>query len=76
MRKGELMGLRWSDIDLNEKYFDINSTRGDYGENKPKTKTSIRKVYFDNSLLEIYLSNNQELRICFACYVKKQKFKT
>ena len=38
MRKGELMGLRWSDIDLNEKYFDINSTRGDYGENKPKTK--------------------------------------
>ena len=38
MRKGELMGLRWNDIDLNEKYFDINSTRGDYGENKPKTK--------------------------------------
>ena len=53
MRKGELMGLRWSDIDLNEKYFDINSTRGDYGENKPKTKTSIRKVYFDNSLLTL-----------------------
>lgn len=51
MRKGELMGLRWSDIDLKERYFDINSTRGDYGENKPKTKTSIRKVYFDESLL-------------------------
>lgn len=51
MRKGELMGLRWKDIDLTEKYFDINSTRGDYGENKPKTKTSIRKVYFDDSLL-------------------------
>lgn len=51
MRKGELMGLRWKDIDLTERNFDINSTRGDYGENKPKTKTSIRKVYFDDSLL-------------------------
>jgi len=53
MRKGELMGLRWRDIELAEKYFDINSTRGDYGENKPKTKTSIRKVYFDDSLLAL-----------------------
>lgn len=53
MRKGELMGLRWKDIDLTERNFDINSTRGDYGENKPKTKTSIRKVYFDDSLLAL-----------------------
>lgn len=61
MRKGELMGLRWSDIDLTEKYFDINSTRGDYGENKPKTKTSIRKVYFDNSLLTL-IKNTKIMR--------------
>lgn len=53
MRKGELLGLRWDDINLTDKYFDINSTRGDYGENKPKTKTSIRKVYFDDSLLTL-----------------------
>lgn len=53
MRKGELMGLRWKDINTDECYFDINSTRGDYGENSPKTKTSIRKVYFDDSLLAI-----------------------
>ena len=53
MRKGELMGLRWKDIDLTERNFDINSTRGDYGENKPKTKTSIRKVYFVDSLLAL-----------------------
>lgn len=53
MRKGELMGLRWNDINLTDKYFDINSTRGDYGENRPKTKTSIRKVYFDDSLLTL-----------------------
>ncbi|MGL4697084.1 tyrosine-type recombinase/integrase [Enterococcus larvae] len=53
MRKGELMGLRWNDINFDNCYFDINSTRGDYGENTPKTKTSIRKVYFDDSLLAL-----------------------
>lgn len=53
MRKGELMGLRWNDIDLNEKYFGINSARDNYDENKPKTETSTRKVYFDNSLLTL-----------------------
>lgn len=53
MRKGELMGLRWEDINTEEKYFDINSTRGDYGENAPKTKASRRKIYFDSNLLSL-----------------------
>lgn len=61
MRKGELMGLRWSDINFDELYFDVNSTRGDYGENKPKTDSSVRKIYFDKSLLTlIYKYRNLE----------------
>ena len=36
-------GAALGDIDLTEKYFDINSTRGDYGENKPKTKPAYVK---------------------------------
>ena len=42
MRKGELMGLRWSDIDLTEN-ISISILRGDYGENKPKTKPAYVK---------------------------------
>lgn len=53
IRKGELMGLRWHDVNIDERYLDINTTRGDYGENAPKTKTSIRKVYFDESLVSL-----------------------
>lgn len=53
LRKGELLGLKWDDINLDELYFDIKCTRGDYGEKEPKTKDSKRKVYFDESLANL-----------------------
>lgn len=65
MRKGELMGLWWSDIDLIEKYFDINFICGDYGENKLKIKISICKVYFDNLLFILIKKYKNYEKECF-----------
>ncbi|MDK8541093.1 MAG: site-specific integrase [Enterococcus faecalis] len=75
IRVGEALALNWNDIDLNEKYFDINSTRGDYGENKPKTKTSIRKVYFDNSLLTLIkkYKNHEKERLLREGIILREK---
>jgi len=51
MRKGELMGLSWDDIDFDDNTLSINKTRqytSDFGSytDTPKTKTSVRKVSF------------------------------
>ncbi len=53
LRRGELRGLTWKDIDFKNQYLSVNknivATRGD--ENKtymvttPKTKSSIRNIY-------------------------------
>jgi integrase len=51
MRKGELMGLSWDDVDFDNNTLSINKTRqytADFGSytDTPKTRTSVRKVSF------------------------------
>lgn len=50
MRRGEAMGLYWSDIDFVNKTISITKTRDRYGERSPKTKRSIRKVHINDVL--------------------------
>lgn len=57
MRRGEAMGLYWSDIDFVNKTISITKTRDRYGERDPKTKRSIRKVHINDVLaaeLKVY----------------------
>ncbi|MDC4184523.1 site-specific integrase [Loigolactobacillus coryniformis] len=54
MRIGELLALRWSDIDFDNKIISITKTRDQLGERKPKTKSGIRKVQVTSELLHIY----------------------
>lgn len=44
MRTGELLGLKWSDIDLENKTINIKRTRHKGIENSPKTKSSKREI--------------------------------
>ncbi|MDZ5757531.1 site-specific integrase [Carnobacterium maltaromaticum] len=53
MRKGELLALRWQDIDLKKGEIDISRTRGDQKISTPKTKSSIRKIQIDSSTIEM-----------------------
>jgi integrase len=50
MRTGELIGLKWSDIDLQEREISIKRTVGRGIENTPKTASSVRTIPILNSL--------------------------
>jgi integrase len=57
MRRGELLGLRWSDIDFDEGSLQVRHTMdraGKYGiiENDPKTETSRRKIILPGFVLD------------------------
>lgn len=56
LRRGELLGLRWQDIDLNAKTLSVKRTittkmDGTLYEGKPKTKSSQRTVSLDEELI-------------------------
>ena len=52
IRKGELLGLVWGDIDLKEKTISITKSRSNYGIKEPKTSSSYRTISIDNTLVE------------------------
>lgn len=52
IRKGELLGLLWKDIDLEEKTISISKSRSNYGIKEPKTSSSYRTISIDNTLVE------------------------
>lgn len=56
MRKGEILGLRWKDIDYENKLLYVNQalTRGNKGYvlNEPKTAAGKRKITLDKETLE------------------------
>jgi integrase len=55
LRRGEVLGLRWSDVDLVAKTITVQWTRGMVGnevvEKKPKSKRSIRTLPLDDDLV-------------------------
>jgi len=60
MRSGEMIGLKWSDIDFFKSEINIVRTRRAGIENKPKTKSSRRTIDILDSL-KPYLQNQYEL---------------
>lgn len=51
MRRGELQGLKWCDINLKNKTIRIERTRDRHGVRDPKTTTSFRTIYIDDMLV-------------------------
>lgn len=51
MRKGEMLALKWDDIDLVHKRIKITKSRDKTGCHPPKTPTSIRTIAIDDTLI-------------------------
>ncbi|MGE7596962.1 tyrosine-type recombinase/integrase [Lysinibacillus fusiformis] len=52
MRKGELAGLTWNDLDFKQHTISIAKTRDEYGVRSPKTLNSIRTINMSEELSE------------------------
>ena len=71
LRRGEMMALTWSDIDLNAHSINVNKTvvfDGTVGKvvNATKTESSTRTVYIPNVLVE-YLRNVRREALLVTC---------
>jgi integrase len=57
MRKGEILGLSWDDINFDEKTISIKKTlyrvKGEALLHEPKTKNSIRTIYMDDDIIRV-----------------------
>ncbi|SLN00155.1 Integrase [Brachybacterium faecium] len=52
MRKGEGLGLQWTDIDFNTNQVSVNRTRDNRGTRTPKTMNSYRNISTDEAVIE------------------------
>lgn len=51
VRKGEALGLKWQDVDFENKTISINRTRDNKGTREPKTKNSYRTILIDDVVI-------------------------
>lgn len=51
LRRGEALGLRWSDVDFTNNSIKIERTRDDQGVRSPKTKNSYRTILVDEIVI-------------------------
>lgn len=68
MRTGEIIGLKWKDIDWDERIIKVRRSRRQGTETKPKTKSSIRDVEIIDVLLP-YLSRHREIAENSSVYI-------
>jgi integrase len=66
MRVGELLALKWKDVDFENKEFNITKTifnvdgkKDEYKLLPPKTETSIRKITFDDRIAQLLKRQKQ-----------------
>lgn len=52
MRKGEICGLQWQNIDFKNNIITIERTRDDIGTRTPKTKNSYRRILVDDLVID------------------------
>lgn len=67
MRVGELLALKWPDINFETKeisitktIFNIDGKKDEYKLLTPKTKTSIRKITFDEQIAQLFKKHKQK----------------
>ncbi|MEH7122072.1 tyrosine-type recombinase/integrase [Bacillus sp. JJ1773] len=51
LRKGEALGLKWNNIDVETKTLTVERTRDNRGARTPKTKNSYRTILIDDTLI-------------------------
>lgn len=68
MRTGEIIGLKWSDIDMSKKTINISRAIRQGVEGTPKTKNSIREIEILDVLIP-YLLKHRELSKDTSIYV-------
>ncbi|WP_163539227.1 tyrosine-type recombinase/integrase [Gracilibacillus sp. YIM 98692] len=77
VRRGEACGLKWKNIDFENKSLTIELTRDNKGARPPKTKNSYRTILIDDILLN-QLANYQkwckETLLCFGKHLKQDNF--
>ncbi len=69
LRKGEAMGLKWSDIDIENKTLTVERTKDRFGVRTPKTKRSYRTILVDDSMinqLKVYRKWCMETKLSFG----------
>lgn len=72
LRRGELCGLRWSDVDLEHKTITIEDTRTQAGkkeiEKGTKTASSTRTLYLPDTLCDMLNAAKEHQQACRATY--------
>lgn len=72
LRRGELCGLRWSDVDLEHKTITIENTRTQAGkkeiEKGTKTASSARTLYLSDTLCDMLKAAKEPQQACRAEY--------
>lgn len=57
MRKGEILGLTWDNVDFDRKILTVQKTlykmKGQYLLSEPKTRNSIRTIYIDDDIIRV-----------------------
>ena len=72
LRRGELCGLRWSDVDLEHKTITIENTRTQAGKNEiekgTKTASSTRTLYLPDTLCDMLKAAKEHQQACRVEY--------
>ncbi|MCO4849672.1 tyrosine-type recombinase/integrase [Bacillus vallismortis] len=77
MRKGEALGLKWEDLDFDNKTLTINRTRDNKGVRSPKTKRSYRTILIAEELIEQLKSYRKwckEIKFTYGLYLSDEDF--
>jgi integrase len=77
VRRGEAFGLKWENIDFDNKTITIERTRDNKGVRSPKTKNSYRTILIDDTLttqLKIYRTWCRETMLSFGRRLSSDDF--
>lgn len=69
MRQGEILGLRWQDIDFNKKTLQVNQTLTHYGKSLKlgaKTVSSVRTISLPDKLIDFLVEHRKFYEECIT----------
>lgn len=77
LRRGEMMGLKWKDIDFKKGTLTVERTRDSFGTRSPKTKRSYRTILVDAIVikqLKNYLKWCKIISLAFGKRISKESY--